>query len=113
MSQFVETTLADGYLDTQRENIRKALNEITNDLGMALRDAGLGNIPIYLVVPNSGDAIATVATPLDPSDEVWSRIMETTYPILQKKIGCGKLRSRPLACATVNEPIAAADVSAE
>jgi hypothetical protein len=64
MPHFVESILDDGYLGTQRENIRKALSEITNDIGVALRDAGLGNSPVFLVVPL---AVATLATPMDPS----------------------------------------------
>jgi len=53
------------YLDTQREAIGQSVSAITNGIGMALRDAGQ-SFPVYLVVPNSGDAVGTIATPLDP-----------------------------------------------
>ena len=100
-------------LDTQRESIRSSLDAITNDIGMALRDAGLGHIPIYLVVPNSGGALASLATPLDPSEDDWSRILEIAYRAIQKKIGCGSLRGRALTCAAINTPMTSADVTSE
>ena len=111
MSQFAETTLRNGYLDDQRESIRGSLTEITNDIGMAMRDAGLGDIPIYMVIPAGGDALASLATPVNPSDEDWSRIMEIAFRVIRDKIGCGELCSRALSCATVNEPIAAVAVT--
>lgn len=101
------------YLDAQRESIRNALDEITNDIGTTMRDAGLGHIPVYLVIPNSGDAIATVATPLDPSDDEWSRVMEIACRVIQQKTGSSKLRSRPLACTAINTTMVSADVTAD
>jgi hypothetical protein len=93
------------YLDAQRETIRKSLNEITNDIGMAVRHAGLGHIPVYITFPHMGDALATLATPLDPSDEVWSGILQIAYRVIQEKTGCGKLRDRALTCAPINTPM--------
>ena len=97
----------------QRESIRGSLDAITNDIGMAMRDAGLGHIPIYFVIPNSGDALASLATPLDPSEADWSRILEIAFQVIQKKIGCGNLRGRPLACTAINTAMTSADVTAE
>ena len=113
MPKIAESTLTDRHLHGQRESIRGSLNEITNDIGMAMRDAGLGRIPIYMVIPNSGDALASLATPLEPSDEEWSRIMAIAFRVIQEKIGCGKLYSRTLSCATVNEPVAATEVTTQ
>jgi hypothetical protein len=100
------------YRDAQRETIRKSLKEITNDIGMALRDAGL-MFPIYLVVPNSGDAIVSVVTSLDPSDDDWSRAMEIVCSVIQEKIGSGKLHGRALTCAAINTPMISAYVTAD
>ena len=33
-----------------------------------MRDVGL-TFPLYITVRNSGDALVTIATPLDPSDD--------------------------------------------
>jgi hypothetical protein len=53
-------------LDAQREIIRLSLDAITDDIGIALRDADL-KFPIFITVPASGDAVETLATPLDPT----------------------------------------------
>jgi hypothetical protein len=64
-------------LELQRDSIRGSLNEINNDIAIEMRDAGFGGIPVYLMVPNSGDAMATAATQLDhvPHGE-WSQVLE-------------------------------------
>ena len=40
-------------LDTQRDIIRESLDEIANDIGMAMRDERL-HFPVYITVRNSG-----------------------------------------------------------
>ena len=37
-------------------------------------------VPIYLVIPGSGNAIITMATPLDPSEEDWSQASDIVLP---------------------------------
>ena len=64
MPQLVEPTAP----DAQREIIRQSLDEIAAEVGTALRDAHL-DFPVFLTVPNSGESLATMACPLDPSDE--------------------------------------------
>jgi hypothetical protein len=99
-------------LDAQRDTIRQSLNEIVNDIGMAMRDIGL-TFPVYITVRNSGDALVTVATPLDPSDADWQHASSIVCQIIEEKVGCGRLRSLELACAVANGSVAAADVTAE
>jgi hypothetical protein len=98
-------------LCTQRSIIRESLDEIVNDIGMAIPDAGL-HFPVFMTVRDSGDSLATIATPLDPSDDDWSRASEIVCQIIQKKIGGGPLRSRELLCAVANAaPMSAAEVA--
>ena len=52
----------DDTLDAQRDIIRQSINEIINDIGMAMRDVGL-TFPVYITVRNAGDALVTIATP--------------------------------------------------
>ena len=100
-------------LDTQRDMIRQSLNEIANDIGMAMRDVGL-NFPLYITVRNSGDAVVTIATPRDPSDEQWQHAREIVCRTLEERVGCGRLGGRELACAIANAgAINAADVTAD
>jgi hypothetical protein len=101
-------------LELQRDSIRGSLNEINNDIAMEMRDAGFGGIPVYLVIPNSGAAIATLATPSDdvPHGE-WSQVREIACRVIQRRIGSGKLDSRELTCTAINTAITSADITSE
>jgi hypothetical protein len=102
----------DGALDAQRDIIRQSINEIANDIGIKMRDGGL-TFPLYITVRNSGDALVTIATPLDPPDTDWQRAREIVCRTLQERVGCGRLGGRELACAIANAgAIHAADVTA-
>jgi hypothetical protein len=102
----------DNDIDAQREMIRQSLEAIANDVGMALRDAGL-RFPVYLTVPSSGDALATFATPLDPSDKDWLQASTIVSRIVSKTLGDIPLRNRPQECAMARATMSAADVIAE
>ena len=79
---------------------------------MAMRDVGL-TFPVYFAMPNTGDALVTVATTLDPSDEDWRRAAAIVCQVIERKVGCGRLRGRELACAVANAGmINVADVTA-
>ena len=79
----------DDKLDAQRDIIRQSLDAIANDIGMAMRDVGL-TFPVYITVRNSGDALVTIATPLDPSDADWQQASAIVCRIYRRE---GWLRS--------------------
>ena len=107
------TTSTDDRLDTQRDIIRESLNEIANDIGMAMRDEGL-HFPVYITVRNSGDSLATIATTLNPSDAEWSRAAAIVCEIIGKKIGTDRLTGRKLPCAVANAaPLSVAEMTAD
>jgi hypothetical protein len=60
----------DNDIQSQREIIRQSLSEIVNDIGIAMRDVGLC-FPVFMTVRDNGDSLATIATPVDPSDQDW------------------------------------------
>lgn len=97
-------------LDEQRDILSKSLYAIANDIGPALRDAGL-TFPVFLTVPSSGNSLATIATPLDPADNDWRHASEIVCQIIAERLGCGRLRGRELTCAIANGAIAAADMT--
>ena len=98
-------------LDAQRETIRRSLNEIANDIGMAMRDVGL-HFPVFMTVRDSGDSLATIAAPLNPSNNDWERATAIVRQIIGQKIGDRKIRSRELFCAVANAaPMSAAEVT--
>ncbi len=99
-------------LDAQREIIRSNLTQIDNDIGMMMRDAGL-HFPVYITVRDSGDSLATFATPHDPSDDDWQQASDIVCRIMEDTIGGNtKLRNRGLLCAVANAaPMGAAEVA--
>jgi hypothetical protein len=105
-------TASDDGLDAQRDIIRQSLDAITNDIGVAMRDVGL-TFRLYITVRNSGDALVTIATPFDPSDEEWQQASAIVCRTLEERVGCGRLGGRELACAVANAgAINAAEVTA-
>ena len=103
----------DDTRDAQRDIIRQSLDAIANDIGMAMRDVGL-TFPIYMTVRNSGDALVTIATTIDPSDTDWQQASEIVCRIIQERVGCGRLQGRELPCAIANAGVInALDVTAD
>ena len=72
-------------LDAQRDIIRQSLDQIANDIGMAMRDVGL-SFPLYITVRNSGDALVTIATPSDPSDADWQSARKIVFRTLSGRL---------------------------
>ena len=103
---------ANDRTEADRKIIRQSLNEIANDVGIALRDAGLAH-PLYLAVPNSGDALATIITPVDPPSDDWEKVVTIFSKIIGGRLGEIKLRSRDLPCAAVNSAMSGADLTAD
>ena len=108
MPQLIEPTTP----DAQRAVVKQALDEIAAEVGTALREAHL-DFPIFLTVPNSGDSVATMACPLDPSDEDWSAASVIVCRIIGQRLSDVRLRGRPLHCAVANATMGAADVMAD
>ena len=104
-----------GDPEAQRTVIKSALNDIAAEVGDAIRNARLDDFPVYLTVPNSGDALATIACPLDHlSDEDWSQASDIVCKVIGKRLGGMRLRGRPLVCVATNPTVAAAaEVTAE
>ena len=108
MPQLIEPTTP----DEQREVIRQSLDEIAAEVATSLRDAHL-DFPVFLTVPNSGDSLATMASPLDPSDSEWSHASAIVCRIIGQRLGDARLHGRPLHCAVANATMGAADVMAD
>jgi hypothetical protein len=93
--------ISDNGIDEQRDIIRGSLNEIVNDIGMAMRDVGL-TFPVYMTVGNSGQALATIVTTFDPSSADWQQASAIVCRVLEEKVGCSRLRGQELPCAIAN-----------
>jgi hypothetical protein len=99
-------------IEDKRENIRGSLNEVIIELGKRLHEAGL-SCPVFLTVPNSGDAIVIMATPLNPSDEDWSQVSDIVRATVSERLNGLKLRSREMICGAANAPISTAEITAD
>lgn len=108
MPQLIEPTTP----EAQREVIRLALDEIAAEVATALRDAHL-DFPVFLTVPNYGDSLATMASPLDPSAEDWSHASAIVCRIIGQRLGDARLSGRSLHCAVANAAMGAAHVIPE
>jgi hypothetical protein len=100
----------DDELETQRSIIGRSLDEIGEELGVAMRAANL-HYPIGLAVPHSGEAFVTMVTPVDPSDDDWSHATAIVCQIVARRLGGIRLQSRPLTCAMANAPTNAAEIT--
>jgi hypothetical protein len=107
----LDTSTTDDIED-KRRIIRQSLNEIIFEVGNRLREAGL-NCPIFLTVPNSGDAIAMMATPLDPSDADWSHVGDIVRTTVSERLNGLKLRNREMICGAANAAIGSAEITAD
>jgi hypothetical protein len=102
----------DDDTEDKRKIIRSCLNEIVVEVGNRLREAGL-SCPLFLTVPNSGDAIAMMATPLDPSDEDWSHVGDIVRTTVSERLNGLKLQNREMICGAANHAIGSAEISAD
>ncbi len=98
--------------EAARAIIRQSLDEMATEFGAALRDAALV-YPVFVTVPHSGDALATIASPVDPPNDDWEKIVEIFTKIIGDHLGCDGLRSRNLPCKAVNVAMSGADITVD
>ena len=102
----------DEKLGPERAIIRRSLDEIAQEVGKALRDAGL-NYSVRLAVPHAGDAVALIAFPLDPPGSMLPQISEIACRIIGRRLGGIVLRSRELPCTIANTTIGTSGMTAD
>ena len=103
---------AGNRIESKREIIRECLNEIIVDVERRLRAERLSST-IFLTVPNSGDAVASIATPQDPPDDLWAHIVEIVCMTVSERLDGLKLRSQDMICAAANAKMGAAELTAD
>ena len=106
------TQIVGGAAEDQRQFIKLVLDDIVTKVGSGLRAANL-EFPVYLAVPSSGDALVTIACPVDPTDSQWSRATEIVCRVIGERLKGINLHSRPLQCTAVNAIAGAADITAD
>jgi hypothetical protein len=66
----------------RREKLAALLPAIASDVASGLQAAGL-RIPIFFTIPRAGEALVTVITTIDPSDEDWNAACKTVCGIVR------------------------------
>jgi hypothetical protein len=102
----------DNQVEADREIIRPILDDIAQEVGNKLREAGL-SLQVFLTVPRSGNAIATMATPADPTTGVWLSVTRIVSKVVSDRLDGMTLRSRELPCAMADTTMSAADLTAD
>jgi hypothetical protein len=93
----------------RREKLSALLPAIASEVASGLQTAGLP-IPIFFTIPRAGDALVTVITTIDPSDEDWNAACKIVCGIVENRIGTENLVARDVACISAGLQMGAADV---
>jgi hypothetical protein len=93
----------------QRKKLITLLPEIATDIKTAMEGAGL-HIPIFFTIPRAGEALVTVITTIDPSDEDWNAACKIVCGIVENRIGTEHLVARDVACISAGIQMGVADV---
>ena len=67
-------------------------------------------MPVFFSVPSSGNALATFATPGDPSEEDSHRASDIILGIVGSKLGIEGLRTNALPCVPSGVHMGTADI---
>lgn len=102
----------DDDVASYRARARNLLSEITRQIRQALDNAGI-SLDVFVMIPSSGDAIATFGTAADPAVEVWDRASKIISSIVGESVGLARTRCREVACASTGETIPALRRDAE
>ena len=91
--------LTDDDVMAHRARAKAELVQITQQVRQALNDADI-DLDVFLMIPASGDAVATFGTVADPCDELWERVTEIVSSVVGRTVGLDRTRCREVACAT-------------
>ena len=91
--------------DERRARVASLLPGLVERVRAGLARAGLRH-DVFLVVPNSGEALLTYGTTAepDPSDDEWEAIEAVVCRAVEDVLGIGRVVARDVACAAVRQP---------
>jgi hypothetical protein len=73
------------------------LDQITGRARQALDAQGI-DVDLFIMIPNSGDAIIAYGTTGDPSDELWNRAGMIVSEVVRDVVGVRRVRCRAVVC---------------
>jgi hypothetical protein len=98
----------DDDVTVHRAKAQEEIDRIAQQVRQALTEQGI-DIPLFFLIPNSGDSILAFGTPGDPDDHLWNRVGEIVSGIVRRTVGLDRTRCRPIVCATTSDRPAGAD----
>jgi hypothetical protein len=101
-TQEIDDQTDDDDVMAHRERAKAELDQIAQQVRLALAELGI-DIPLFFIVPNSGDAIVTFGTITDPPDTEWSRVGEVVGSIVAQSCGLRGTRRREVVCAGTHD----------
>jgi hypothetical protein len=111
--QLAAVAVASMLRTRDREKLVESLPEIATEIAAALAAADL-NIPVFISVPASGDALLTVGSPHDPVDSDWDCVCAKVCEIVEAQTGMRNLIARELACVSAGmQAVGVAELHAE
>ena len=87
--------------DVLRKTLKEHLPAVALEIEIALNNEQL-DYAVFVVIPSSGRAVATLGTPGDPDDASWDRIDAIARRIIGEKLGLKDLCCIELANAVAN-----------
>jgi hypothetical protein len=84
-----------------RERAKAELDQIARGVREALAAEAI-HLPVFFMIPNSGDSILTFGTPGDPPDDEWWRVSEIVSAIVRQTVGLDRTRCQEIICATTD-----------
>jgi hypothetical protein len=85
-----------------RERAAAKIDQIAQQTKQMLAEAGI-DIPVFFLIPSSGDSVLIFGTPANPCDDLWTRVAEIVAPIVRQLVGLAGTRCRAMACATIQD----------
>jgi hypothetical protein len=88
----------------KRAKLAELLDKVSADVTEEFQNIGL-SMPIFLIVPSTGNALVTFGTPADPSDEDWEAASKIVIRVVATHAGGDiKLVANELTCAAAGSP---------
>ena len=92
----------DDGAQAHREKATGKLDEIVHLMRHRLKEHEI-YVPIFFLIPRSGDAIISFGTPGDPPEGLWDQISEMVCSVVRETIGIDRLRTRAVICAATDD----------
>jgi hypothetical protein len=89
----------DDAVIAHRARAASMLDQIAQQVKVVLAAEGI-DLPVFFIVPSSGDSILIYGCAGDPPDNEWSEVGEIVEAVVQQSLGLRGTRRRKVQCAS-------------